>query len=96
VIAASDVAPGTATEVLVDGRAVALFNVAGTFHALSNRCIHRGGPLGQGVLDGQAVICPWHAWSYDVTTGLNTANPEIRVDRYEVRVEEGQVMVKVD
>jgi len=40
-------------------------------------------------------MCPWHAWTYDVTTGENTANPDLKVDRYEVKVEDGQVLVKV-
>jgi nitrite reductase/ring-hydroxylating ferredoxin subunit len=96
VIAAAELAPGSCTEVSAGGKPVALFNVAGTFHAIGNTCIHRGGPLGQGMLDGTTVLCPWHAWSYDVTTGISTVNPELRVDSYEVKVEDGQVLVKVD
>ena len=45
-IAAADLAPGQGTEVSVAGRAVAIFNVGGTFYAISNTCLHRGGPLG--------------------------------------------------
>jgi nitrite reductase/ring-hydroxylating ferredoxin subunit len=40
-------------------------------------------------------MCPWHAWSWDVRTGENTANGELKVACYEVRVEDGQVYVKV-
>jgi NAD(P)H-dependent nitrite reductase small subunit len=93
---ASELAPGNGTEVLVGNRAVALFNVEGAFHAISNTCVHRGGPLGQGSLDGTTVMCPWHAWTYDVTTGLSTVNPELKVARYEVKVEDGWVWVKVE
>lgn len=96
VIAVSELAPGGAMEASVAGRPVALFNVDGRFYAIGNTCIHRGGPLGQGSLDGQNVMCPWHAWSYDVTTGVSTANPELRVPRYDVKVEDGQVLVKVE
>jgi len=96
VIAVSELSPGACTEVSAGGRPVALFNVGGTFHAIGNTCIHRGGPLGQGTLDGSTVLCPWHGWSYDVTTGVSTVNPDLRVDRYEVKVEDGQVLVKVD
>ena len=46
-------------------------------------------------MDGQVVMCPWHAWSWDVTTGENTANGTLRMPIYEVRVEDGQVYVKV-
>jgi nitrite reductase/ring-hydroxylating ferredoxin subunit len=94
-LALADLPPGQCTEVSVGGKPVALFNVGGTVYATSNTCIHRGGPLGQGALDGQAVLCPWHAWSWDVTTGENTANPELRIPTYPVRVEDGQVLVQV-
>ena len=43
-IAASDLPPGQGTEVTVGGERVALFNVEGRYHAVSNRCPHRGGP----------------------------------------------------
>jgi nitrite reductase/ring-hydroxylating ferredoxin subunit len=96
VAAEADLQPGKCMEVVVNGRPVALFNVGGQFHAISNLCAHRGGPLGQGVLDGAAVLCPWHAWSWDVTTGVNTANPELKVARFDVKVEDGQVLVKLE
>jgi nitrite reductase/ring-hydroxylating ferredoxin subunit len=95
VMAAADLMPGSCTEVVAGAQPIALFNVAGAFHAIGNRCAHRGGPLGQGMLDGHLVICPWHAWAYDVTTGVSDVNPEIRVACYEVKVEDGQVLVKV-
>ena len=94
-VGASEVPPGTCTEVSVGGKPVALYNVDGTFYATSNTCIHRGGPLGQGMLDGAAVMCPWHAWSWDVRTGENTANPSLRIATYEVKVDEGDVLVRV-
>ena len=90
----SELAPGQCVEVSVVGKAVALYNVAGTIYATSNTCLHRGGPLGQGMLDGQAVLCPWHAWSWDVTTGENTANPELKIATYPVKVEDGQILVQ--
>ena len=95
VIAASDLAPGRATEVDVAGHAVALFNVDGTFHALANRCPHRGGPLGQGFVDGPEVSCPWHSWTFDVTTGANTTDGEMTVPCHQVKVEDGQVYVRI-
>ena len=94
-IAVADLAPGQCAEVDVGGTPVAVFNVGGTFYATSNLCLHRGGPLGQGLLEGPAVMCPWHAWSWDVTTGENVANGSLKIPTYEVRVEDGQVLVKV-
>lgn len=95
-LAAADLPPGQCTEAAVGGKAVAIFNVDGRFYAISNTCLHRGGPLGQGMLSGPSVMCPWHAWSWDVTTGENTANPELKVPSYPVKVEDGQVLVQVD
>jgi len=96
VIAAAELAPGSGKEVLVSGKPVALFNVDGTFHAIGNTCVHRGGPMGQGSLDGSVVMCPWHAWTYDVTTGISTVSPELRLPRYEVKLESGDVYVKLE
>ncbi|MBI2461390.1 MAG: Rieske 2Fe-2S domain-containing protein, partial [Candidatus Rokubacteria bacterium] len=70
----ADLAPGQGRVVEVEGKAIALFNVDGAFYAIDNTCLHRGGPLGEGELDGAVVTCPWHGWCYDVTTGANTAN----------------------
>jgi nitrite reductase (NADH) small subunit len=91
-IAASDVAPGTAKLVTVDGKDIALFNVDGTFYALDNECPHRGGPLGEGDLEGCIVTCPWHAWQYDVRTGESITD-DLKVARYDVKVEGGDVLV---
>jgi nitrite reductase (NADH) small subunit len=94
-IAVADLPPGRAAEVVVNGQAVALFNVGGTFHALAGRCPHRGGPLGQGFLDGPRVSCPWHNYTFDLTTGENVVDADLKVTRYEVKVEDGQVRVKL-
>lgn len=94
-IAVSELAPGQCMEASVAGKPIALYNVEGTFYATSNTCIHRGGPLGQGMLDGCEVMCPWHAWSWDVRTGENTANPALAIPRYDVKVEGADVLVLV-
>ena len=67
----------------------------GAFHAIDNTCLHRQGPLGEGELDEEMVTCPWHGWQYDVTTGKSTINEDICAAKYEAKVENGQIMVKV-
>jgi len=94
-VAAGELAPGRCTEVSIGGKPVALYNVEGTFYATSNVCIHRGGPLGQGLLTGHEVMCPWHAWTWDVRSGENTANPSLRIPSYETKVEGGDVLVRI-
>ena len=93
--AAGELATGEARVVEVGGRELALFNVDGIYHCIENACPHRGGPLGEGDLDGRVVSCPWHAWRWDVTTGANTNNPAVRVAAYPVSVEDGAVFVEL-
>ena len=96
VIAAADLLPGTGMEASVSGKPVALFNIGGRFCAISNTCLHRGGPLGQGFVENETVSCPWHGWMFNVETGENVVNGELKVASYEVKVEDGQVMVRVE
>ncbi len=91
----SDLGPGTAKTVDVNGKAVALFNVGGTIYALDNTCLHRGGPLGDGMLEGDVVTCPWHGWQYKVRTGENMMNGTIKVAAYPVQVEGNDIKVAV-
>ena len=65
----SEVVPGSAKAVEVGDKTIALFNVDGTVFALDNTCLHQGGPLGEGMLEGDVVTCPWHMWEYNVRTG---------------------------
>ncbi|HEU5180058.1 MAG TPA: Rieske 2Fe-2S domain-containing protein [Candidatus Polarisedimenticolia bacterium] len=71
----ADVPPGTGKVVVAGGRVLALFNVEGEFFAVDNSCPHRGGPLGEGHLQGKIVTCPWHGWQFDLCTGVSPLNP---------------------
>src|SRR5262249_56102112 len=70
-----EVAPGTGKVVEAEGRSIALFNVAGAFHAIDNTCTHRGGPLGEGDLAGEVVTCPWPGPHFNVQTAHVLAPP---------------------
>jgi nitrite reductase (NADH) small subunit len=89
----ADVAPGTAKAVIVGQREIALFNVDGTFYALDNTCPHQGGPLAEGWIEGTRVTCPWHAWTFDLTTGGMTLGDFACVDTFEVRIDNDAVRV---
>ena len=95
VAAVADLPPGKVMSIAVGDKMIALCNVGGTFYALDNVCLHRGGPLSEGYLDGDKVECPWHAWQYDVKTGAVTMNPEMKVATYEVKVDGADVLVAV-
>lgn len=83
----NDVKPGHGIVAEVNGKTLAIFNVDGTYHVTDNDCIHRGGPLGEGDLEGHVVSCPWHGWQFDVTTGECVKNPSAKVNVYQVTVE---------
>lgn len=86
---------GQARVVDVEGRTLALFNVEGTLYAMDNACAHRGGPLGEGDLEGPLIVCPWHGWRWDVTTGRNVNNPAVTMACYPVRVEPDGIFVEL-
>ena len=89
----SEIPLGSIKEVQVGELAIALANVGGTLYAINNTCLHRGGPLGQGVMNGAVVTCPWHDWEYDVTTGKVKQNPAVGVDCYKVEVRGEDIFV---
>jgi len=89
----AEIQAGQAKIVEVNGEPVAVFNVEGKFYAINNTCIHRGGPLGEGSLDGEVVTCPWHGWQYNVKTGVSPVNPTAKVKIYKTKVENGKVFV---
>jgi nitrite reductase/ring-hydroxylating ferredoxin subunit/multimeric flavodoxin WrbA len=53
----------------IERHRLAVFHHDGAFRAISDICNHRGGPLSEGRLHGEFVMCPWHAWEYSVITG---------------------------
>ena len=95
VAGALDIPAETGKEFAVRGRIVALFNVAGTFYAMDGVCPHAGGPLGEGVLTGRVVTCPWHGWQFDVTSGQHCLNANLRHQAFPVRLEGSDVLIEL-
>jgi nitrite reductase (NADH) small subunit len=60
----------------LNGRQIAIFHTTEGFFAVENRCPHRGGPLADGIVNGTAVVCPLHAWKFDLRSGISTNHPE--------------------
>ena len=89
----SEIPPGSIKEVQIAGQPIAVANVGGTFYAINSTCLHRGGPLGQGQLEGTVVTCPWHGWQFDVTTGKAMMNPSAGVPCLRVQVQGDEVYV---
>jgi 3-phenylpropionate/trans-cinnamate dioxygenase ferredoxin component len=89
----SELAAGVAKAVEVNGRAIALFNVNGKVYATDNTCLHQGGPLGEGTLEGHVVTCPWHMWQYNVTNGENLEDSMLKLETFPVKVEGDDIKV---
>jgi len=86
---------GEAREFTLGAKTVCVANCAGALSAMDNICLHRGGPLGQGVIEDGKVICPWHGWQYDPKTGEVGHNSAAKVAVYPIRVEGNDVMVEI-
>jgi nitrite reductase (NADH) small subunit len=75
---------------------IAIFNLGDRFLAVNNECPHRGGPLADGIVAGDSVICPLHSYRICLETGAVTKpNVCVRVDTYPVRIEDGIVLVQL-
>jgi nitrite reductase/ring-hydroxylating ferredoxin subunit len=90
----SDLPVGRVRAVNVGEETFALCHSASGFFATDNTCPHRGGPLSQGDVIGNEIVCPWHLWGFDLATGLCPGNPDIQVAVHEVRVDGDRVMLR--
>jgi nitrite reductase/ring-hydroxylating ferredoxin subunit/multimeric flavodoxin WrbA len=98
VCATDEVQPGKSKSFVItlpDGNVleVALFNLEGKYHAIAERCQHKGGPLSKGILHGNVVTCPWHGWQYSVADGKSTHEGGDSVNSYETTVANGKVFI---
>jgi nitrite reductase (NADH) small subunit len=87
--------PGQGRMVTVNGRHVALFRLGDDFFALDNMCLHRGGPLCDGLIERDIVTCPWHGWSYQIRGGMMVQDPRVGVSAHEVRIDDDVVSVRL-
>lgn len=92
--AAAELAVRQVQEVRAGTHRLALTHRDGEFGAISARCNHVGGPLGQGHVDGDFVVCPWHYYKFHWKTGEGEPGYEAdRVPSHAVKVEGGRVLV---
>jgi nitrite reductase/ring-hydroxylating ferredoxin subunit len=90
----NDLPAGEMLIIEVEGDDVVLANVDGRIYALGGECTHRGGPLGEGVMEGDTVECPWHGGRFNVKTGeVVSAPPSSPVPTYQVQIEGDDIKV---
>ena len=95
VASVNDIPLGRIKRIVVGDRAIAMYHTRRGFFASDNTCPHRGGPLAEGDLIGDEIICPWHLWGFDIVTGVCTGNPDVSIVTHEVRVENDRILVKL-
>jgi len=91
-----DVPEGAGVVSTIQGKDVAIFNLDGEFYAIGNICPHKGGPLGEGEVNGTVVTCPWHGWEIDILKGCHPENEKVKVPTYPVRLVGDNVLVDVE
>ena len=89
----NEIEEGKGKVVEIDGKEIAVLNYKGKFFAISNACAHMQGPIGEGECNDGKVTCPWHGWEYELESGKNTFDENIKLDTYEVKIEGGDVLV---
>lgn len=86
---------GSVMEATVGAETYAICNIDGGLHAMGGVCPHEGGPLGQGEIEGNMLVCPWHAWQYDCRTVVNDFDEDVRLTTYSVRVDGNDILIDI-
>jgi nitrite reductase/ring-hydroxylating ferredoxin subunit len=91
--ALSEIPPGRNKSLRIGLRRIVVYNVDGAFYALEDACAHMKAPLSAGRLQGMKLTCSWHGWTYDITTGRRTEREGVCVRTFQVKVDNGEVLV---
>jgi nitrite reductase (NADH) small subunit len=76
-------------------KTICIANVNGSYSAMDNICLHRGGPLGQGMVESGKVVCPWHGWAWDTKTGEAEQNPNMKIAVYQLQMQNEGVLIEL-
>jgi len=94
-LAAAELIEGEPRRVDADGVAVVLVRSHGQVHALGEHCAHLGGPLSEGWIYRDSLVCPWHGSRFDLASGRNVSGPAtIAVPCFQTRVRDGYIEVR--
>jgi nitrite reductase (NADH) small subunit len=86
---------GEGRALAVGDEQIAVFRLRdGSLRALGAVCPHRGGPLADGLLDGDVVVCPLHGLTYDLRTGAELSSGGSGVCSYRVDADaDGEISI---
>jgi nitrite reductase (NADH) small subunit len=88
-------AEGEVAEFTVSGRSLCVANIGGSVSVLDGTCPHEGGPLGEGIVEEGRVVCPWHAYAFDLHTGATEQDSSLKAEVLEAAVADGAVLAKL-
>jgi nitrite reductase/ring-hydroxylating ferredoxin subunit len=91
----AEIPEGERTLVEVNGLSIGVFHHQGNWYAVRNHCLHRGGPVATGPLEGDELVCPWHGYRYNLTNGSLLVDPAVKLDMYPVSVRDGNVYLVI-
>lgn len=92
----SEIAENSAKCIDIEGKRIALFNRGGEIFAIDDTCTHNGGPLSEGIIEGDEVECPWHGARFSIRSGEATCPPAFEgVAKYNVRISGDDVEIEV-
>ena len=86
---------GEVCEMAALGRPFCVARLGGEIAVLDGVCPHNEGPLGQGIVENGRVVCPWHAWAFDVKTGEAEHSAREHVAVYEAIIEDGALLIRL-
>jgi nitrite reductase (NADH) small subunit len=85
---------GEACEIVAAGRHFCVARSSGRIAVLDGVCPHQQGPLGQGIVENGRIVCPLHAWAFDLQTGEALHSPRARVRVYEAGLADGDLFIQ--
>lgn len=91
-----DFPAGSIRGVLTEGHRLCVGSGDDGLFAVGDTCPHAGGSLSEGMVEGRQVICPLHAWGFDVTTGISPEDPSCKLVVYRTRTRENAVEVQIE
>jgi len=87
--------PGWVIEAKVGENYYAICNAGGAIHCLDGECPCTGGPLSQGALRNDLLVCPWHGWRFHYRDGVCAYDDSIKVDKFPVKIEGDDILIDV-
>src|SRR5262249_53057332 len=93
--ALSQLPPGSVMQAEIGENTYAICNFQGELHAYDGICPHAGGPLSEGAIEGNNLVCPWHGWAYDCRTGVNDYDENVKLVAFPVKAEGDDILIDV-